>query len=295
MDRASLLGLPIYARWPWRLPWSTAWLDFGGVLPVYLLFFWGSISLLRGKDTGYKCLYAAMILTLVAQAIPHFPLSIVAVPPTFLRFGAIGFWFVNVAIVVLLIATHFLVGNDFQLTRLTVRAWCPFLFVCAVLVAYGAWKFNVDHLADELASRARRAYDLGDRRTANSLWSRVHQRYPLTSSWGIATFNSGITHKEAGRYQEAIGAFGELLYGGVNDFEPSPNLMEAYRNYRHRACVQVSDCYEAIGDYDNALDYAYMARDKYPYESWCGTCLLESHGALQDRIRQLEDQVGKNR
>jgi len=40
-----------------------------------------------------------------------------------------------------------------------------------------------------------------------------------------------------------------LLDSSVNDLEPSGFLMEAYRNYRHQACLQLSGCYEDLGDH----------------------------------------------
>jgi len=56
-----------------------------------------------------------------------------------------------------------------------------------------------------------------------------------------------------------------LLVSGVNDRDPSGNLMEAYQNYRHRACLEISSCHEEAGDREAALRYAVLARDRYPY------------------------------
>src|SRR4051812_44421268 len=78
------------------------------------------------------------------------------------------------------------------------------------------------------------------------------------------------------------------LGSGVNDCDPSGNLMEAYRNYRHRACLEISMCHEEEGDREAALRYAVLARDRYPYRSWCGTCLMDSKATLRERIERLE-------
>ena len=75
---------------------------------------------------------------------------------------------------------------------------------------------------------------------------------------------------------------------GVNDCDPSGYLMEAYQNYRHRACLEISFCHEEMGDRKAAFRYAVLARDRHSYQSWCGTCLMESHAALRKRIERLE-------
>jgi hypothetical protein len=74
----------------------------------------------------------------------------------------------------------------------------------------------------------------------------------------------------------------------VNDLAPSGNLMSVYQNYRHRACWQLSACHEELGDFDAALQFALMARDRYPYQTWCGTCAAEARSALEERIERLK-------
>jgi hypothetical protein len=50
----------------------------------------------------------------------------------------------------------------------------------------------------------------------------------------------------------------------------------------------MADCYEQLGDYEAALHYALLARDRYQFESFCGTCLADESHAVAVRIRRLE-------
>jgi tetratricopeptide (TPR) repeat protein len=118
-------------------------------------------------------------------------------------------------------------------------------------------------------------------------WTDVMKQYPYTSAWGVAIYNIGIIHKKHQRYQEAIDCFERLFPSHVDDFEPSANLMQPYQNYRHNACLQISSCYEGLGDYPTALHYAELAQNTYSLQSWCLTCRQASGFALQKRIDRL--------
>jgi hypothetical protein len=108
---------------------------------------------------------------------------------------------------------------------------------------------------------------------------------------GVAIYNTGIHERDQGRYGEAITRFESLLGSCLDDRDPSGYLMEAYQNYHHQACLQMSVCYEALGDYPSALRIAVLARDAYPYQSWCGTCMMEAGQALKERIDRLQQRA----
>lgn len=74
----------------------------------------------------------------------------------------------------------------------------------------------------------------------------------------------------------------------VDDKEAGGDIMEAYRNYRHRACLEIAECYEAQKDYVTALTYAEVARDKHKYQSWCGTWAQGARRALDEYIEKLK-------
>jgi tetratricopeptide (TPR) repeat protein len=135
--------------------------------------------------------------------------------------------------------------------------------------------------------QAFREHERGNQDSALRAWNLVHAKRPLTMAWGIATYNSALLYKDKQLYELAIPRFQTLLPSWVDDSEPSPNLMRAYRNYRYEACVGISDCFEKLQDYDNALKYLLLARDRYPYQSWCGTCISQASASLNERIERI--------
>lgn len=134
-----------------------------------------------------------------------------------------------------------------------------------------------DEQADTLLERGLDKYEAGDRSAAFEIWSEIREHYPNTESWPSAVYNIGILLKGRREFDRAIEKFLEVRNADVNDKAPHPNLMEAYRNYRHNAQTQIASSYQFLGDYAKALSAYELAQSKYPYESFCGTCLF-SHG-----------------
>jgi len=137
---------------------------------------------------------------------------------------------------------------------------------------------------------ANQRFSKGEVREAIRDWEALRAEDSRLSTWGKVTFNIGIAHKRLGGYDEAIRAFETIFPSKVDDREPGGNLMEEFRNYRYRACLEISSCYEAKGDIARALEYANLAREKYKYQAHCGTCAKEAESALSDRIERLEKQ-----
>jgi hypothetical protein len=63
------------------------------------------------------------------------------------------------------------------------------------------------------------------------------------------------------------------------------------RNRSHRSALAISRCYETTGAYHPALRYAMLAKTKYPFHSWCGTCLQGERFAVNKRIARLRMRV----
>jgi hypothetical protein len=122
---------------------------------------------------------------------------------------------------------------------------------------------------------------------AIEVWEEVYYDYKGTTSWGKATYNIGLGYLCMEEYEEAIPYFEEILESDVDDLEPGQCVMEAYRNYRYKSCLQISYCYERLEDLDTALKYSILARDKYPYQSWCGTCQMYEDESLNYQIKRL--------
>jgi tetratricopeptide (TPR) repeat protein len=148
---------------------------------------------------------------------------------------------------------------------------------------------DVDGVSKEAAANALLAvghvlHESGDLSGAETNWSKVMLRYIGSPAWPEAVFNLGILYKEKKRYTEAIAFFNTLLESKSND-------TEAYRDYSHSSALELSQCYEALNDYTNALKWTREAQTRFPYHSDCGTGLQEEKQRDEQRIRELEKKL----
>ncbi len=161
-------------------------------------------------------------------------------------------------------------------------------------LAFIAWNMDQTDVPRKIRD-GNAAYQAGRADEAIALWSQVidHSR-PGSTNWTIAVFNTGIAHRENQRYNAAIAVFTLLLESDANDEEYELdadgkfNLMRPYRNYHHRACLQIADCHEKLGDRASTAKYLVLARDKYPHESVSGTPMMQIREELNKRIKALE-------
>jgi tetratricopeptide (TPR) repeat protein len=85
-------------------------------------------------------------------------------------------------------------------------------------------------------------------------------------------FNLGLTYKQLKQYDKAIQTFEQIFAMAVNDREAGGNIMQAYRNYRPSAQWEIGKCLFAKGDYEGAYLAFRTTKEKYPFQTWCGTC-----------------------
>ena len=88
--------------------------------------------------------------------------------------------------------------------------------------------------------------------------------------------------------------YAKLFPSQVNDYALNPESSEDCKNYRFRAALRISGCYEARKDLAQALQYAELARDRYKFVSYCKTCMQDTKESLDKRIAQLKEAVAKN-
>ncbi len=139
-----------------------------------------------------------------------------------------------------------------------------------------------EYEAGQILDEGNKYFEKEDYDKAIEIWMVVYDNYIGTTSWGKAAWNIGLAYSRLGQYETAIDYYIAILESDVNDFEPGASVMEAYRNYRHKAASSISQCYEMLEEYDLAIEYAILARDVYRYESWCGTCA--SGAARQQKL-----------
>ena len=109
---------------------------------------------------------------------------------------------------------------------------------------------------------------------------------------GLSLFNQGYSLAKAKEWDKAIEVFNALIQSGVDDRDPGGHIMETNRNYRHRAALEISKCYEAKADYRAAYGWAVRARDQYQSVSCCGTCQENSRERLNRRLDELAARAG---
>lgn len=141
--------------------------------------------------------------------------------------------------------------------------------------------------ADALLGAGNALYRTGQHAEAETQWTRAVAYRGATTAEPKALFNLGVLEKEQGHYQKAIDHFTGVLNASPNDREPGAHIMEAYRNYSHRCALEISYCHTAMGAHKEAFRYAWLAKNRYPYLSWCGTCASSEARALNMKIARL--------
>jgi len=137
------------------------------------------------------------------------------------------------------------------------------------------------------------AFEAGDISKAEKQWTEIRKCASGTSDWPKAVFNLGLLEYRRNHLRQAITHFDEILQSHPNDREPGGNIMETNRNYSFRSALAISECYETMGEFSSALRYAWLAKTKYRYFSWCGTCYNSANFAVNKRIAYLVVRVSR--
>ena len=135
------------------------------------------------------------------------------------------------------------------------------------------------------------AYGRRDFERAEADWLAATKCSKSAPSWPKAIFNLGLVQMERKNYPRAIAYFEQVIQSHPNDAEPGSHLMQTNQNYSHRSALEISVCYENMGDYRKALEFARLAKNRYTYVSWCGTCQMTDRRQLQARIAYLNMRV----
>lgn len=117
--------------------------------------------------------------------------------------------------------------------------------------------------------------------------------YPHTLVGRTALWSTGHWLLEQKRYTEAIDRFEQLL---TVPLPSAAHWDDSYRWYfatdaYHRASVDLSMCYESLGDDEAALHFARLAQNKYLSCQPCGVAAAGSWIAAEERVKLLEQKV----
>jgi len=115
-------------------------------------------------------------------------------------------------------------------------------------------------------------YDEEDYLKAISTLQTVHDDYRGTSVWGEATFYIGEAYLHLDKQDEAAPYFLDVISCSSRNFKAFYELISFPEDYyKFESCLRVSEWYEQHGHFDEALEYATLAMEKYNWHT-CGTC-----------------------
>ena len=138
-------------------------------------------------------------------------------------------------------------------------------------------------------SKATQAYYRKDLQSAEALFQKVCSEYPDSNAWGDGEYGLGLVLQEQHRYDEAIVQYAKIFPSKVEENMIDPESGDDYPNYRFRAALRISECYEAKKEGAKALEYALLARDRYKFVSYCKDCLRDTRQNVENRVKKLQE------
>lgn len=164
-----------------------------------------------------------------------------------------------------------------------------------------AWqdKFLVDFKSDPevcamvYVDRGQKAYFRKDMTTSEAAFRKVCAEYANTSLYADALFGLGVLLQDEQKYDAAIAEYTRIFSSNANEDLLDRESSEDYPNYKYKAAVHISECFEATKDFQKALEYALMARDRYIFISYCKDCQLKTRQIIAKRVKDLEEAVKK--
>lgn len=70
------------------------------------------------------------------------------------------------------------------------------------------------------------------------------------------------------------------------------NIMDVEPNFLHHAAMELSGCYEEISDWKGAYNWALMAKERFPFDSFCGNAIEQAHEVVEDRLVETAARAG---
>jgi len=150
------------------------------------------------------------------------------------------------------------------------------------------FKSDREASAGVILDRGLRAYTKKDYPGALAIFRKICSEYPDTLAYGDAQYDAGLVLHDQQKYAEAIAEYDRLFLSQVNDAMAESSSSEDAKNYRYKAALRISECYESQKDYARALQYAELARDRYKFIGWCKICIDSARTQLEARIGRIE-------
>jgi tetratricopeptide (TPR) repeat protein len=154
------------------------------------------------------------------------------------------------------------------------------------------FKSDAEACAGVYYDRGIRAYHQSHDLETSLRWMRkLCGEFPDAKLWGDGQYSVGLILQDQKKYDEAIAAFGAIFPSKVNDYLLEEGSSEDCKNYRYKAALRISECYESKKDLARALEFAQKARGQYAYVSFCSLCQTQTRAFTDKRVAELEEKI----
>ena len=118
-------------------------------------------------------------------------------------------------------------------------------------------------------------FEIDEYEKALSVFSEIIAEYNNHIVYPDSLYNFGVINYKLQEYDVAEETFLKILESDFNDLDEATNLFEAYKLYKNKSCILLSEIYIFKNDYIKALKYLDLARFKFKYSHFCGNELAE--------------------
>jgi tetratricopeptide (TPR) repeat protein len=153
------------------------------------------------------------------------------------------------------------------------------------------FKSDPEVCAAVYCDRGKKAYARKDIKSSQEWFQKVCSDFPDSNAYGDAQYGLGLVLQEQQKCDEAIPEYEKLFASKVNDHALDPDNSQDCANYRFKAALRISECYEGRKDFAKALEYATRARDRYPFMSFCKDCLRDTRRNVEKRVQLLQEKA----
>jgi tetratricopeptide (TPR) repeat protein len=159
-----------------------------------------------------------------------------------------------------------------------------------LLAKYGS---DPEVAAGVYVDQARKAYRDKNLKASQELFQKVCTQHSETSAYGDALYGLGLVLQEQQKCDDAIAEYSKLFPSKVNDYAIDSEKSEDYANFRFKAALRISECYETKKDFVRALEYAKLANERYKFVSYCKDCQKDTRENVEKRVQRLQQAARK--
>ncbi|WMJ71709.1 hypothetical protein RCC89_00775 [Cytophagaceae bacterium ABcell3] len=104
------------------------------------------------------------------------------------------------------------------------------------------------------------------------VWKKVVREYPDTSNcYGRSFNNIPVVYAQIGNIEKAKAWYRKILDSELNDLDEGNSIMAPYANYKHNACLRMSQLLKEEGELEESFEYIELAEHEFPYQTFSAT------------------------